>query len=1013
MNRQLARLGAAVTVLPLFCMLDSPLVRAQPTPLQPAAETVACSDALGAIVRSAASTGFAVRGVRAAPVAGRLPERAITVKRGFGLSTPLSSPYALNAANSPVATAGNALSGTFSLVSLDQTPVVQKAASWTWSPAGLQIVAPGPPGNSETIVALECARVSSRTLVRYAVRGLASPSSASWMFTFEPNAEVADEVLGFADLHTHPAGHLAFDGPADGSGMFWGYPGRALATSSPQSDLRACVPDTHSLGSNGSGYDDDQIRHTARQKIMANFEPGANGWVHEGDGSPSFRSWPHAESLSHQKMHISWLRRAFDGGLRLLVASAHDNQLLAEAHRMRIGHEDPPQVDRNFDFDSSIRQLNEIKCLVQANSDFLGIATDASTAEQLIRAGKMAVILGVEMDQLSAEQLLELVKSHQVRTVIPIHLADNAFGGTAVYRDLFNSSSNFLNGRPFAVLGDPNISFRLGAWGVVVAEALGVGWSPATVASRSVFEAGYSCFADRAPAHGCISAHKGHRNAAGLTDVGRALLSELMKLGVLIDVSHMSMKSTDDALALAETSGSNQAKGYPLLSSHTGIRRAELCSESERSLTTQQAQRLRALGGVLGFGTAGGSASAALASVGDVPLVAGFELDLARPGKYGLIRITIEGHISYMERLPANGLDTAVSRAAATLRIKLRDGRTLERSLQFTPSSVRLPTDHSPLRLLNAAVPPHEEFRVEGMSSYDQVASVAIETPSGQRLHTKSIEVAEYVSAVRRYRTILRRRAVDELQTGGSFVSNFAVDVREAPVISPCQNDTAWPGTQKVAMVRVEVDSDFNSESRASQLGSILLRSEGRDIEVPFSTRPTQIIRLQTPVDYDAFKTLRLAARARGYLRSLRVDVMNDPIVHWTNGVTSALQTIGGRGIALGTDLNAPERQIPYTSISTGRSDLAKRLGIAGAQPLPAMQRSNSNTYSIQRDGIANVGMLPDFLQAVDAAPGGSAVAEELFHSAEDVIRMWRRVDAYVRANGNAVPAQLPSPICN
>jgi hypothetical protein len=299
-------------------------------------------------------------------------------------------------------------------------------------------------------------------------------------------------------------------------------------------------------------------------------------------------------------------------------------------------------------------------------------------------------------------------------------------------------------------------------------------------------------------------------------------------------------------------------------------------------------------------------------------------------------------------------------------------------------------------------------FRVEGMMGYDQVAAISIEIPSGQALELKALEAAEYTSAVRRFRTFLRRRAIGLLQNSSRYLSTFSIDVREAPKSAPCANTAGWPRTQKVAMLQIEVDGDIATRT----LGSISMSVGGRAVEVPFSSLASQTIRLETPVDYDAIKTLRLAPQGRGYLRSLSVAALNDPVVQWTNGVASALAITGGRGIALGTDLNAPEQQIPYTSIGTGPSDLAMRFGMAGARTLPAMPRATGSTYRIQRDGIANIGMLPDFLQAVDAAPGGSTVAEEIFHSAQDVVRMWQRADAYARANGSGPVQSTPAPSC-
>src|SRR5262249_37077486 len=132
-------------------------------------------------------------------------------------------------------------------------------------------------------------------------------------------------LWGFADLHTHPASHLAFAANENGEGgLFWGKPGLRLedAPASLPTDLSACDGDKH------AGADEDYIRSETRKLIVSSMNQ-LTGFSHAAKGWPDFTDWPHALSVLHQQMHISWIRRAYDGGLRLLVASVTDNQTLA------------------------------------------------------------------------------------------------------------------------------------------------------------------------------------------------------------------------------------------------------------------------------------------------------------------------------------------------------------------------------------------------------------------------------------------------------------------------------------------------------------------------------------------------------------------------------------------------------------------------------------------------------------------------------------------------------------
>jgi hypothetical protein len=68
----------------------------------------------------------------------------------------------------------------------------------------------------------------------------------------------------------------------------------------------------------------------------------------------------------------------------------------------------------------------------------------------------------------------------------------------------------------------------------------------------------------------------------------------------------------------------------------------------------------------------------------------------------------------------------------------------------------------------------------------------------------------------------------------------------------------------------------------------------------------------------------------------------------------------------------------------------------AGYAPpsLPQSRLGLTRTYNFQRDGLANYGMLADFMQAISQKPGGSEVITGLFRSANDVVEMWEKAEA-------------------
>lgn len=410
-----------------------------------------------------------------------------------------------------------------------------------------------------------------------------------------PEAEITTTdfvpaVFGVADLHAHPATHLAFNA----SGVFWGNPGLALATSRPETDLLACAPDKH------AGFDEDFVRHAQRVGVMQGLD-AITGHAHTSNGPPSFSTWPHALSVMHQQMHVRFIHRAYQGGLRLMFASATDNQTLTMLwHRGYNFAGDPvPAVDPAFDLASARRQIAFIRSLASANSSWMEVVSDAAAARRAIRDGKLALVLSVELDTLTTAQARAL-RDEGVRHIVPIHLANNAFGGAAVYGALptdplnpplnvFNTANHFLTGAFFDTVSDPMVRYRLGRpkklhhhrWDFVKGGAV----EPIDVSDAELAALGYL----DAPA-------QGHRNSRG---ANTGALEGLMRLGLMLDLAHMSQESVEDTLALAER------LTYPLLDSHTGIRSATLVSDHERSLRETDAQRMAALGGVLGLGTVG------------------------------------------------------------------------------------------------------------------------------------------------------------------------------------------------------------------------------------------------------------------------------------------------------------------------------------------------------------------------------------------------------------------------
>ncbi len=82
-----------------------------------------------------------------------------------------------------------------------------------------------------------------------------------------------------------------------------------------------------------------------------------------------------------------------------------------------------------------------------------------------------------------------------------------------------------------------------------------------------------------------------HEAEGGLTDLGRAVLSHAARKGMILDISHASVRSSDEIMDIAERHSS------PVIASHSNSRRF---FDHTRNLYTEQIKRLVSLNGIVG-----------------------------------------------------------------------------------------------------------------------------------------------------------------------------------------------------------------------------------------------------------------------------------------------------------------------------------------------------------------------------------------------------------------------------
>jgi microsomal dipeptidase-like Zn-dependent dipeptidase len=475
----------------------------------------------------------------------------------------------------------------------------------------------------------------------------------------DPNT-ASTKLRGFADLHTHPLANVGFAGT-----IFYGGVdsnpsdprGQSLLPHTPDAD---CQHGGHAysieraLGHDGSTHDGfnalsnqcgDDIRdymiHQLQSSLGANDPPG------DSDGADDFTWWPAYNDITHQKMWVDWLRRSWANGQRVLVALAVNNKTLADSSEGPGDYASDDETNAYRQITETIRFVNAHGPLASSlgNDNFMEVAYSSSDVQRIVQSGRLAVIVGMEVDALgnfynsiTNDQITHEVNYFYglgVRYIFPVHILDNAFGGTAIYSGVFDYSNHVETGNWYssscytAPAANDQIDYNLNpavqgpAFQMAAAEALkdssllqpgGIPFVSAALAApvgggvlAAADAAALWLTTDNPPscsAPSGASYKTGSMNTKALTSSGWTAIQDMMKLGMLVDVDHMSQNTMN---ATMSNVGSMIPGYYPLISGHANIREG---GGSERNPTQSQYANIGKFGGMAGIGTQGKRAGA-------------------------------------------------------------------------------------------------------------------------------------------------------------------------------------------------------------------------------------------------------------------------------------------------------------------------------------------------------------------------------------------------------------------
>ena len=251
-------------------------------------------------------------------------------------------------------------------------------------------------------------------------------------------------------------------------------------------------------------------------------------WLNGKEGAP-FRSvhtdrtdpkdWYHHMDSTHQQVHMTLLERAHKDGLNLIVLPA----VSSEAAINTLLHPATKDADMPHDDMDSVRLQLRTAHALAARYPWYRIARDPWEARRIIKEGGLAVVLSVEVSQIMPpsfgawQHQLDELYDLGVRTFTMAHESDSHFAGAAAHHGmtmgLNQFGKNLLKGRIFTL--------------------------------------------------------KDGRNRLGLTGEGRALVRELTRRRILIEIDHLSRNARRDVYNLVSAPDPKGNLGwYPLFFSH-------------------------------------------------------------------------------------------------------------------------------------------------------------------------------------------------------------------------------------------------------------------------------------------------------------------------------------------------------------------------------------------------------------------------------------------------------------
>jgi hypothetical protein len=307
-------------------------------------------------------------------------------------------------------------------------------------------------------------------------------------------------------------------------------------------------------------------------------------------GWPTFETWPAHELLTHEQWYWKWVERAHHGGMRLLTNLLVDNTALCQLY---------PQKRNSCNEMDSVRlqadRMFELQDYIDAQyggpgEGWFRIVTSPAQARQAINAGRLAVVLGIEVSNLldcndlageptctegEIDERLQEVFDMGVRQMEIINKFDNGLSGVTgdggATGIIVNQGNRYVTGHYWDMRTCPEEAGHghdghHGHGHAHEGEAVHLPGNQHDKHQMNPSDEGFNEagevdvlvgqilneFGDVTSYAAPIYPAGPHCNELGLTDMGRHAIWRMLEMGIIFDPDHMSARGMREALDMIE-----------------------------------------------------------------------------------------------------------------------------------------------------------------------------------------------------------------------------------------------------------------------------------------------------------------------------------------------------------------------------------------------------------------------------------------------------------------------------